>query len=300
LRSGCQKKLKKYLQAGSTQKYFPDYFYENTTTMKQFFLVGIIVCFTFSAKATNDKELAKNYLFWVWNRDAPDFLISQHPTEKALVEKKFKIAIDNVIKSGINLGTAVITNVYSVDVIGTNKRILLVIYQAGTAQWDDVVLCLEKEKNKIIDIGNVENSFTMNSKTVGQNYAYKENLPIVFDKKAITSLAVQKEVKTLIRLANNSRIDSLCKRVLYTGGDVANRKNRMEACNPAIPKDKLYCKATMEDLSGYISDPDDFTVQYLKSVDRGVEIKIQCNKTKNVKELVFSIVNGRLLLGNIY
>ncbi len=250
------------------------------------------------AKAANDKELGKSYLFWVWNRTAPDFLISQNATEKALVEKKFNIAINNVLKSGINLGTAVVTNVYSIDMIGTTKRILLVVYKAGENQWDDVVLYLEKDK--IVDIGNVENSFTMNSKTVGQNYTFKENLPIVFDKKAITSLAVMKEVKTLIRLANADRIDSFCRRVLYTGGDVANRKNRMEACNPAVPKDKIYCKATLEDLSGYFSNPEDFTVQYLKSKEKGVDIKIVCNQSKNVKELVFSIVNGNLLLSNIY
>ncbi len=266
--------------------------------MKQVLLLATFFCFTFMAKAANDKELGKSYLFWVWNRSAPDFLISPNATEKALVEKKFNIAIANVLKSGINLGTAEVTNVYSIDVIGTTKRVLLVIYKAGENQWDDVVLYLEKDK--IIDIGNVENSFTMNSKTVGQNYTYKENLPIVFDKKAITSLAVMKEVKTLIRLANADRIDSFCKRVLYTGGDVANRKNRMEACNPAIPKDKIYCKATLEDLSGYISNPEDFTVEYLKSKEKRVDIKILCNRSKNVKELVFNIVNGNLLLSNIY
>lgn len=266
--------------------------------MKLIGLITTFLCVSVFAKAANDKELAKSYIFWVWNRSAPDFLLSPNATEKALVEKKFKIAIDNVLKSGINLGTAEVTNVYSIDVIGTTKRVLLVIYKAGENQWDDVVLCLEKDK--IIDIGNVENSFTMNSKTVGQNYTYKENLPIVFDKKAITSLAVMKEVKTLIRLANAKRIDSFCKRVLYTGGDVANRKNRMEACNPAVPKDKIYCKAVMEDLSGYIADPNEFTVQYLKSQKDGVDIKIVCNRTKNVREFDFSIVNGKLLLSNIY
>ena len=266
--------------------------------MKQIFLIASFLVLTCAANATDDNELAKRYLFWVWNRTMPDFLVSQNPTEKAIVELKFKKAMENVQKSGINLGTAVVTNVYSIDVIGSSKRVLLVVYKAGADQWDDVVLYLEKDK--IADIGDVENSFTMNSKIAGRNYTYKDNLPIIFDKNAITSLAVLKEVKTLIRLANNNRVDSLCKMVLYTGGDTLKRKNRKEACNPAIPKDKIYCKAVLGDLSRSISDPDDFTVQYLKLKDKGVDIKIICNRTKNVKEFDFSIVNGKLLLSNIY
>lgn len=266
--------------------------------MKQIFLIASFLVLTCAANATDDNELAKRYLFWVWNRTMPDFLVSQNPTEKAIVELKFKKAMENVQKSGINLGTAVVTNVYSIDVIGSSKRVLLVVYKAGADQWDDVVLYLEKDK--IADIGDVENSFTMNSKIAGRNYTYKDNLPIIFDKSAITSLAVLKEVKTLIRLANNNRVDSLCKMVLYTGGDTLKRKNRKEACNPAIPKDKIYCKAVLEDLSRSISDPDDFTVQYLKSKDKRVDIEIICNRTKNVKKFDFSIINGKLLLSNIY
>jgi len=263
-------------------------------------LIVAFFCLVSTAKASNDKELAKSYLFWVWNRGLPDFLLSQNPAEKAMVEQKVNKAIENIKKSEINLGTAVITNVYSVDVLGTNKRVLLVVYKAGADQWDDVVLYLEKGKDKIIDIGDVENSFTMNTKLVGRNYNNKENLPLFFDKNAITSTMLLNEAKTLIRLANNSRIDSFCKRVLYTGGDTLKRKNRMEPCNPAIAKDKIYCNAVMEDLSGYISDPNDFIIQYLKSEDKRVSLKIICNKTKNVREIVFSIVNGKMLLGSIY
>jgi hypothetical protein len=266
--------------------------------MKQIVLIATFFCLVSTAKASNDRELAKNYLFWVWNRGLPDFLLSQNPAEKAMVEQKVNKAIENIKKSEINLGIAVVTDIYSVDVIGTNKRVLLVVYKAGTSQWDDVVLYIEK--NKIVDIGDVENSFTMNSKTVGRNYSNKDNLPFLFDKNAITSPMVLNEAKMLIRLANSSRIDSFCKRVLYTGGDTLKRKHRMEPCNPAIPKDKIYCNAVMGDLSGYIADPNDFTVQYLKPEEKRVSLKIVCNHTKNVKEFVFSIVKGKMLLGNIY
>jgi len=288
----------KYLHPGIKQSTSALIFTANRNTMKQFFLFATIICFTFNAKADNDTELAKSYLFWVWNRSAPEHLISNVQTEKTLVEKKFKIAIDNVLKSGIDLGTAVVLSTHSMNVFSTNKRVLLVIYKAGTEWWDDVVLYIEN--NRIIDIGDVEKSFTMDTKIKGRNNTYKENLPNIFEKNAIISLTIMKEVKTLIRLANNHQADSFCKRVLYTGGDIANRKNRKEACNPAIPKDKIYCKAVMEDLSGFIASPDDFIVQYLKPVDQGAEIKIMCDQTKNVKEFVFSIVNGKLLLSRIY
>lgn len=273
-------------------------FTANYSTVKKIVLLFGIVCFALAARADDDKELAKSYLLWVWNRSAPDHLISQVQTEKTLVQKKFKTAIDNVLKSGINLGTAEVIGTHSMVVFGTKKRVLLVIYKAGNDWWDDVVLYIEN--NRIIDIGEVEKSFMMDAKIKGRNNTYKENLPNIFEKNAIISLTIMKEVKTLIRLANNHRIDSFCKRVLYTGGDVNNRKNRMEACNPAIPKDKIYCNATMDDLSGYITNPDDFIVQYLKPIDKGAEIKIICNQTKNVRVFVFNIVNGKLLLSNIY
>lgn len=82
-------------------------------------------------------------------------------------------------------------------------------------QWDDVVLYLEKGKSLILDIGDVENSFTKNSKTVGRNYSNKDMLPILFDKNAVTASMVMNETKLLIRLANNSPVDSFCRKV-YT------------------------------------------------------------------------------------
>lgn len=268
--------------------------------MKQIVLIVAYLCLNFSAKALNDKELAKSYIFWVWNRSMPDFLVSQDATEKANVEKKFKKAIDNVLKSQINLGKAVVTYVYSIDIIASNKRVLLVVYKTGTEEWDDVVLCLEKGKDRIIDIGNVENSFTRNSKMVGINYNNKEKLPAIFDKNAITSQMILNEAKTLIRLANKNLIDSFCRRVLYTGGDTEKRKSGAEPCNPYLPKDKIYCNAVMEDLKGYISDQNDITTQYLKSQDKRVSLKIICNNTKNVKEFVFAIVKDKILLSSIY
>ena len=143
--------------------------------MQKILLIVTFLCFTCVANASNDKELAKSYLLWVWNKSLPDFLVSQLPAEKALVEKKFQKALDNIQKSGINLGAAVVTDVYSIDVLGTYKRVLLVIYKTTDgAQWDDVVLYLEKGKSLILDIGDVENSFTKNSKMVGRNYSNKD------------------------------------------------------------------------------------------------------------------------------
>ena len=269
--------------------------------MQKILLIATFLCFTCVAKASNDKELARSYLLWVWNKSLPDFLVSQLPAEKALVEKKFKKAMDNIQKSGIILGAAVVTDVYSIDVLGTYKRVLLVIYKTTDgAQWDDVVLYLEKGKSLILDIGDVENSFTKNSKTVGRNYSNKDMLPILFDKNAVTASMVMNETKLLIRLANNSKIDSFCRKVLYTGIDTLNRKSGMAPCNPAIPKDKIYCIAVMDDLGGYITDPNDVEVRYLKSDEKAISLKIKCNRSKNEKELVFSIVKGKLLLKSIY
>ncbi|MBK8312295.1 MAG: hypothetical protein IPL04_16710 [Chitinophagaceae bacterium] len=90
--------------------------------MQKILLIATFLCFTCVAKASNDKELAKSYLFWVWNKSLPDFLVSQLPTEKALVEKKFKKAMDNIQKSGIILGAAVVTDVYSIDVLGYQQK----------------------------------------------------------------------------------------------------------------------------------------------------------------------------------
>lgn len=266
--------------------------------MKLIVLIFVVCSLSFAVKSQNDKEFAKNYLFWIWNRgDASDFRVSENPTEKALVEKKINVAIANVAKSGINLGTASVGNVYSIDVLGTNKRILLVVYQTDTTQWDDLVLCLENDK--ICDIGNVENCFLMNRELIGQHYFNKENLPLLFDKNAITTNLVLNEVKTLIRVSNNHQLESFCPKILYTGGDVGNRKNRKEACNIAFPKDKLYCNSLMDKLAGYISSPDDFTVSYIKTVNKEIKIEINCNQTKNIRQFYFTIVKGKLLLSSI-
>ena len=56
----------------------------------------------------------------------------------------------------------------------------------------------------------------------------------------------------------------------------------------------------MDDLGGYITDPNDVEVRYLKSDEKAISLKIKCNRSKNEKELVFSIVKGKLLLKSIY
>jgi hypothetical protein len=174
------------------------------------------------------------------------------------------------------------------------------MYKANEAYWDDVVLYIDKATNKIIDIGDVETAFTMNIKANGRNFQYKENLPLIFDKNALTRNVVLKEATILIGLANAHKIDSFCRRVLYTGTDNPKRKNRAEASNPLVATDKLYCGGVMEKLSGYITSPSNFEVQYMKVEDKRVSLKIICNQSKNVRELIFMVVNGKLLLSSIY
>lgn len=269
--------------------------------MRKIILAVTFLSLAYIANASDDTELAKNYIFWIWNKGMPDFLVSQIASEKAQIEKKFNKAMENVKKSGIKLGTAIVTEVHSVDVLGTNKRVLLVIYTTDDGnRWDDVVLYLEKGKKIILDIGDVENSFMKNTKIGGRNYNNKEMLPILFDKNAITAQIVMNEAKSLIRLANNSKIDSFCRKLLYTGIDTLNRKTAMEPCNPVYPKDKIYCKAVMDDLAGYISDPNDIEVRSLKSEDKRISLRIKCNQTKNEKELIFTMVKSKLLLRRIY
>lgn len=276
------------------------YFCHKRSTMKSLLWVAITLLITNTAKPADDTKMAKDYIFWVWNRYVPDMLVTQNPAQKALVEKKVKQLIENIEKSKIDLGTAVINSVYSIEAIGTGNRVLLVMYKANGTYWDDVVLYIDKASNKIIDIGDVETAFTMSVKTNGRNFKYKENLPFIFDKNAISSKTVLNEVQILIGLANNHKIDSFCRRVLYTGTDNTKRKNRAEACNPAVATDKVYCSGLMEKLSGYITEPSKFEVQYMKVEDKQVSLKIICDQTKNVRELVFMVVNAKLLLSSIY
>lgn len=268
--------------------------------MKLFFLTAFIFLITNTAKPADDEKLAKEYIFWIWNRSVPVGWVSENLVQKATVEKKVKQLIVNIEKSKIELGTAVINGVYSVEAIGTGNRVLLVTYKANGTYWDDIVLYIDKATNKIIDIGDVETAFTMNVKANGRNLKYKENLPLIFDKNALNRNVVLKEAQILIGLANAHKIDSFCHRVLYTGIDNPKRKNRAEASNPLVATDKLYCGGLMGKLSGYITSPSDFEVQYMVVEDKRVSLKIICNQTKNVRELVFTVVNGKLLLSSIY
>lgn len=75
--------------------------------MQKILLIATFLCFTCVAKASNDKELARSYLLWVWEQESARFLVSWASTEKTIVEKKFKKAMDNP-KIGIILGAAVV------------------------------------------------------------------------------------------------------------------------------------------------------------------------------------------------
>ena len=271
--------------------------------MKKIFVVlfSLMLCVTVQA-AKNDKELVKGFMFAVLNRvpELFEYDVTTDPKQRAVVMEKFKKIVNNCKEREMRLNTAEINSLNSMEYEGTQKRVLLVTYTYDGVEWDDIIFFLEKGKQVVFDIGYADDCFTMNLAKRGKNFANRDNLIKLFMSKPISREDVVKATKDILRLVAANKLDSFCTKLLYIGEKAPNRKPLQEACNPKMPKDKIYAKAMFESISGYFASIDDISVRWFNSKEDGVSVTILCNRSKNQKDFSYKIVNGKLLLMGVY
>ncbi len=270
----------------------------------------LLNCFCFAlfgqvelnAQQTNvpdDKNLVEAILLCSSHKGLMKDLVASKVADTAKLNPKLNTLARNWDKFNHRRDSIKLKTTVRLPIEGTDKQMVLVYLVYRNAEWDEMLLLTSKKDNYLLDIDRPEDVFTFNIKNRTRYHNNTSSLPSLFIKKLPLKEEALQATKTIIRLVNAGKKDSLYQYIAYNRQNDPKRKYLEEPLSAKSPEDQLLLSKIYNDLRGMFASPESIYIEggFKANPDFGsCSFRIVCKETKNSEQFYFLYRNGKYLL----
>ncbi len=255
-----------------------------------------------SAQRTNvpeDRNLAEAILLCSSHKGLMKDLVASKEADTAKLYSKLNTLARNWDKFNHRRDSIKLKNTVRLPVEGTDKQMVLVYLMYRNAEWDEMLLLTSKKDNYLLDIDRPEDVFTFNTKNRTRYHNNTGSLSSLFIKKLPLKEEALQTTKTIIRLVNAGKKDSLYQYIAYNRQNDPKRKYLEEPLSAKSPEDQVLLNKIYNDLRGLFASPESIYIDggFKANPDFGsCSFRVVCKETKNSEQFYYLYRNGKYLL----
>ena len=244
-----------------------------------------------------DRRLAETLLKNAASKATLNDFVSSAQADTALLYPKLRLLAANFTELKIHPDSIKLVNTQRLPIDGADKQIVVVYLNYKNIEWDEMLLLTSTKDYQLLDVAQPQDVFTFNPNLRARYYNNQATLVGYFG--IPSKEGAMQAVKTIIRLVNAKRTDSLYQYVAYADQNNPKRKYLAEPLNPEVETDRVRLFAIYNKLRGLFASPESIYTEgkfYTNPNFGSCSVYVVCKETKNTQNFSFVLRNGRYLL----